>query len=77
MPGIAGFALLLWTLGRGLWQDAAGTPGAAGVAPFGVQSFSIAFLNDYWLHFELVSVLLVAAVVAAIAVIKVGSGSRG
>ena len=38
---------------------------------FGVQPFSVAFLNDYWLHFELTSVLLVAAVVAALAVIKV------
>jgi NADH-quinone oxidoreductase subunit J len=77
VPGIAGFALLVWTLGRGLWQDAAGTPDAGDGARFGVQSFSIAFLNDYWLHFELVSVLLVAAAVAAIAVIKVDSGSRG
>jgi NADH-quinone oxidoreductase subunit J len=44
---------------------------------FGVQAFSIAFLNEYWLHFELVSVLLLAAVVAAIAVVKVGSRHRG
>jgi NADH-quinone oxidoreductase subunit J len=38
--------------------------------PFGLREFSIAFLNEYWLHFELTSVLLVAAVVAALAVIK-------
>jgi NADH-quinone oxidoreductase subunit J len=44
---------------------------------FGVQAFSQAFLNDYWLHFELVSVLLVAAVVAAIAVVKAGSRRHG
>jgi len=44
---------------------------------FGVQAFSQAFLNDYWLHFELVSVLLVAAVVAAVAVVKLGSRRRG
>jgi NADH-quinone oxidoreductase subunit J len=77
VPGIAGFALLVGTLGLGLWRDAADAPGAGDSAAYGVQSFSIAFLNDYWLHFELVSVLLVAAVVAAIAVLKVESASRG
>jgi len=77
VPGIAGFALLVGTLGLGLWRDATDAPGAGDSAAYGVQSFSIAFLNDYWLHFELVSVLLVAAVVAAIAVLKVESASRG
>jgi NADH-quinone oxidoreductase subunit J len=40
---------------------------------FGLAQFSAAFLSEYWLQFELTSVLLVAAVVAALAVIK---GSR-
>ena len=44
---------------------------------FGIQRFSIEFLNEYWLHFELVSVLLVAAVVAALAVLEVGRRDRG
>ena len=44
---------------------------------FGIQPFSIEFLNEYWLHFELVSVLLVAAVVAALAVLEVGRRHRG
>jgi NADH:ubiquinone oxidoreductase subunit 6 (subunit J) len=35
----------------------------------------VAFLRDYWLHFELTSVLLVVVVVAAIAVIR-GRGGR-
>ena len=48
----------------------------AGAALFGVQQFSIEFLNEYWLHFELVSVLLVAAVVAALAVLEVGRRRR-
>ena len=39
--------------------------------PTASRQFSISFLNDYWLHFELTSVLLVAAVVAALAVIRV------
>jgi NADH-quinone oxidoreductase subunit J len=39
-------------------------------ASFGVQAFSASFLERYWLHFEVTSVLLLAAVVAAIAVIR-------
>jgi NADH-quinone oxidoreductase subunit J len=77
VPGIAAFVLLVATLGYGLWHGLAGPSGAPGGAPFGVQPFSVVFLNEYWLHFELVSVLLVAAVVAAIAVVKVGSRNRG
>ena len=77
VPGIAGFALLAGTLVRALWRDAADTPAASEGAPYGVQSFSIEFLNDYWLHFELVSVLLVAAVVAAVAALTVESRHRG
>ena len=51
-------------------------PDGAQVA-FGVQPFSAEFLGDYWLHFELTSVLLLAAVVAAIAVIKAGRRHDG
>ena len=47
------------------------TSETAGDAAYGIAQFSVAFLNDYWLHFELTSVLLVAAVVAALAVIRV------
>jgi NADH-quinone oxidoreductase subunit J len=43
---------------------------------FGLQQFAVDFLNRYWLHFELTSVLLVAAVVAALAVIR-GSKRHG
>ena len=68
-PGVVGFLLLLGVLGRDVWRGLA--PSAAGAA-YGVQPFSVDFLNDYWLHFEVVSVLLVAAVVAALAVIEVG-----
>ena len=50
---------------------------ASGGNLFGLKDFSIAFLGEYWLHFELVSVLLVAAVVAALAVLQVGRRSRG
>ena len=47
-------------------------------ASFEVGSFSVEFLERYWLHFELTSVLLLAAVVAALAVIKGATGrNRG
>jgi len=79
LPGIAGFVLLVGALVISVWRSlpptAAAKGGAAGSA-YGISNFSITFLNDYWLHFELTSVLLVAAVVAALAVIKVSRGPR-
>jgi NADH-quinone oxidoreductase subunit J len=76
-PGVIGFGLLVEALTLGLWNDVPGAPRGAAGEPFGISQFSIAFLSEYWLHFELTSVLLLAAVVAAIAVIKVNRGSRG
>lgn len=78
LPAIAGSAGIVAVLCYGFWRflPALGS-GGAGNATFGVQPFSVLFLNEYWLHFELVSVLLVAAVVAAIAVVKVAVGNRG
>ena len=52
-------------------------PAAPGNAPFALQAFAATFLNDYWLYFELTSVLLVIAVVAALAVIKERGEKRG
>ena len=46
-------------------------------ASFGVAPFSREFLERYWLHFELTSVLLLAAVVAAIAVVRTGRRRDG
>jgi len=46
-------------------------------ATFEVEAFSAEFLDRYWLHFELTSVLLLAAVVAAIAVIRTGRRRDG
>jgi NADH-quinone oxidoreductase subunit J len=74
VPAVVVCLLAAAVLARGLWQGLA--PAAAPTA-LGVQPFAVAFLNDYWLHFELVSVLLVAAVVAALAVIEVGRRKRG
>jgi NADH-quinone oxidoreductase subunit J len=50
---------------------------ATSVPSYLVRPFSAEFLREYWLHFELTSVLLVAAVVAAIAVIRGGSRRDG
>jgi NADH-quinone oxidoreductase subunit J len=75
VPGIAGSVLLLAVLAYGLVH---GLYAQAGATPaFGLAQFSVAFLNEYWLHFELTSVLLLAAVVAALAVIRLGGRKRG
>jgi NADH-quinone oxidoreductase subunit J len=76
LPGAAAVLMFLGILAHGLWRGLP-EPTAAVDAPFGIQRFSIDFLNEYWLHFELVSVLLVAAVVAALAVLEIGRRHRG
>jgi NADH-quinone oxidoreductase subunit J len=78
LPGSAAALLFLAILAHALWRALPEANGAAGGgALFGLQHFSVEFLNEYWLHFELVSVLLVAAVVAALAVLEVGRRHRG
>ena len=77
VPGIAGALALLGVLVYAAWPDLPQPRQTAGAATFGLREFSATFLNEYWLHFEVVSVLLVAAVVAAVAVIKVNRGERG
>jgi NADH-quinone oxidoreductase subunit J len=70
VPGVIGLVILLGVLVIGVWNALPETARAAGAQGFGLLQFAAAFLNEYWLHFELTSVLLVAAVVAAMAVIK-------
>ena len=77
LPGIVGLLLLLGTLVGGVWRALPSPRGELSDAPLGMVKFSTAFLAEYWLHFELTSVLLVAAVVAAIAVIRIGRRGRG
>ena len=77
VPGVIAALMFVAILANSLWDALPGTATGAGSALFGVQRFSIEFLNEYWLHFELVSVLLVAAVVAALAVLEVGRRHRG
>ncbi len=75
IPGIIACVLLLAAL---VYGASGGRPAQASTTvSFNLQQFSAAFLNEYWLYFELTSVLLVAAVVAAMAVIKVTRRDRG
>ncbi|MGZ8254179.1 MAG: NADH-quinone oxidoreductase subunit J family protein [Burkholderiaceae bacterium] len=72
VPGIIAGLMLAYALVHavnGLLGSTTSTP-----ARFGLKEFSVSFLNEYWLHFELTSVLLLAAVVAAVAVIKGATG---
>ena len=78
VPGTAAAVLFLAIVAHALWRELPRTADGEGDgAMFGLRLFSIDFLNEYWLHFELVSVLLVAAVVAALAVLEVGRRRRG
>ena len=81
VPGIVAGALLLGVLAYAALGsgevvaplDQRGAPESS----YLIQPFSVEFLRTYWLHFELTSVLLLAAVVAAIAVIKGGRRKDG
>jgi NADH-quinone oxidoreductase subunit J len=77
IPGVLACVALFAVFGWALWQTPAAAPGAVPGAPFGLAQFAAAFLSEYWLHFELTSVLLVAAVVAAIAIIDINRRERG
>jgi len=76
LPGLAGLVVLAFAFAWGLRHATEAGTTAPGDA-FDVQPFSAAFLNDYWLYFELTSVLLLAAVVAAIAILKARRRSHG
>jgi NADH-quinone oxidoreductase subunit J len=77
LPGVVVGALLAAVLGVAVLHAGGGaTPPEAG-GTFRIQPFSAEFLREYWLHFELTSVLLLAAVVAAVAVIKGGRRNDG
>jgi len=77
IPAIAGAVLFVAIFAYAVWGTSSVPVAATAGSVFGMQRFSVAFLNEYWLHFELVSVLLVAAVVAALAVLEVGRRHRG
>jgi NADH-quinone oxidoreductase subunit J len=76
LPGLIGFVLLVGVIVIGIWRSLPAPAAPADSAAYGIARFSATFLNEYWLHFELTSVLLVAAVVAAMAVIRVSRRTR-
>jgi NADH-quinone oxidoreductase subunit J len=79
IPGAIAFTLLMGVLGISVWKSFGAGPMAElpeGTV-FGMGQFSALFLRDYWLPFELTTVLLIAAIVAALAVIKVSRRSHG
>jgi NADH-quinone oxidoreductase subunit J len=71
VPGVIAFAMLVGVLGISVYRSSAEVLTAPGAPAFSLTEFSTAFLSQYWLEFELTSVFLVAAIVAALAVIKV------
>ncbi|MCC6241982.1 MAG: NADH-quinone oxidoreductase subunit J [Gemmatimonadaceae bacterium] len=77
IPGVAGGALLVGALSISISRGVRGTLPATSTAPFTMSEFSTAFLSKYWLEFELTSVFLVAAIVAALAVIRVSRRAHG
>jgi NADH-quinone oxidoreductase subunit J len=77
LPGLAAAVLFIGALGYAIWHALPEITRVAGEASYGLKEFSVAFLNEYWLHFELTSVLLVAAIVAAVAVVKLNRRDRG
>lgn len=76
VPGIAGLLLLLGAIVISVWRPLPSPVGELGNTSYGIAGFSVSFLNEYWLLFELTSVLLVAAVVAALAVLGIGRKAR-
>ncbi len=72
VPGGIGFLALLGVIVISVWRPLPSPSVDIGATSYGIAGFSVSFLGDYWLLFELTSVLLVAAVVAALAVIRVG-----
>ena len=77
VPGVAAFAALVGVLGISVYRSTADVLSAPGAPAFSLTQFSSAFLSQYWLEFELTSVFLVAAIVAALAVIKVSRRAHG
>ena len=71
VPGAAGLVLLFFALAASVWRPLPSPRGELGEAGYGIAAFSADFLGTYWLLFELTSVLLVAAVVAALAAIRI------
>jgi NADH-quinone oxidoreductase subunit J len=69
VPATIGFVILVSLLVGATWKGAPEAPTVAREA-FGLQQFAVAFLREYWLQFVVATVLMEAAIVAAVAVVK-------
>ena len=69
VPAAIGFVILVSLLVGATWTGAPAAPPVAREA-FGLQQFAVAFLREYWLQFVVATVLMEAAIVAAVAVVK-------
>ena len=72
IPAIAVVAATVAALGvlLGVESPSSAPPASAATPLFTFSAFSIAFMERYWFHFELATVLLVIAIVAAWTVIS-------
>jgi NADH-quinone oxidoreductase subunit J len=79
LPGTVAGVALAAALAAGLLRGSTprgALPGEGGQA-FNLVEFSTAFLSEYWLVFELTTVFLVGAIVAALAVVNVSRRKQG
>jgi NADH-quinone oxidoreductase subunit J len=70
VPGIVVAAVVAVLLLRLLAPASPDVPAAANGVAFGFTAFSMAFMQQYWFHFELATVLLLVGIVAAWTVIR-------
>ena len=70
VPGVIVAGVLAAALLMLLGDPAPPAAAAAAGAPFGFTAFALAFMQQYWFHFELATVLLLVGIVAAWAVIR-------
>lgn len=69
VPGVSGFVVLVFVLVAVTWTAEPAAP-PVGAQGFGLQQFATAFLREYWLQFIVATVLMEAAIVAAVAVVR-------
>jgi NADH-quinone oxidoreductase subunit J len=77
VPGGLAFVAVLGVLVISVWRGLPSPVFEQGQTAYGIARFSVVFLQDYWLPFELTTVLLVAAVVGALALIRLGKAPQG
>jgi NADH-quinone oxidoreductase subunit J len=70
VPGVLVAIVVAIALWRLLGPATTGLAAGPGLAPFGFTAFATAFMQQYWLHFELATVLLLVGVLAAWTVIR-------